>query len=475
MKNKKIIHIVSILCFCICSAATASAQINKTAETSVLNGIAEFSGQTDASEGKITYLVKPQGAADEDFLAIGETNTAKDGSFAIEFGLTQSGTYVLDMRDFAGDTYSETIEYTTAEDRQKQLLESINTGTESDIKKALSELDYSYGGVSFNALESDAQNQIAKYLKICGTYESMAEAEEEYKKQNAFYMINTAKVAGIKAEVKKHRDFLGLAENNAVNKFITLSGTVQQAALVNSLSASPAYTTELLVSAITAANSAQSSSKPSSGGGGGGGGSNTSNANRFPVTAIKPAEEEKAEETKGFADMDASHWASAAVNTLAEKGVVSGDENGNFRPNSTITREEFVKMVVVAFGVKNAENNFVFLDVFDSDWYFECVGAAYEAGIVNGISDGFFGINKPITRQDAAVILKRAADYAGIALNEKRAYSGFNDENKISDYAAEAVNTLYRSGVIDGMDDGEFKPADFCTRAETAKMICEII
>ena len=85
MKNKKILHSVSRLCFCICSAATASAQINKTAETSVLNGIAEFSGQTDASEGKITYLVKPQGAADEDFLAIGETNTAKDGSFAIVF------------------------------------------------------------------------------------------------------------------------------------------------------------------------------------------------------------------------------------------------------------------------------------------------------------------------------------------------------------------------------------------------------
>lgn len=487
MKNRKIIHIVSGLCFWICGAVFAefsvSAQIDKTAETSVLNGIAAFSGMTDAADGKVTYLVKPKGADDGDFLAIGEMDIAADGGFKIEFGLTESGTYVLDIRDFSGDVYSETIEYTTAEDRQKQLLESINTGTESDAEKALSELDFSYNEISFTALADGAKTQIAKYVKLCGPYTSVTDVENEYKKQNAFYMINTAKAAGIKAEVSKHRDFLGLTENYAVNKFISSAGTAQQSALVNSLFANPAYTTDMLISAITSANNAADtpSDRPSPGGGGGGGGSSSSgssSANRFVSTVVKPAEEPKEEakeEIKGFADMDASHWASTAVSALAERGVISGDENGNFRPNSGITREEYVKMVVVAFGVKAAENNFAFLDVFDNDWYFEYVGAAYEAGIVNGISPGCFGINKSITRQDAAVILKRAADYAGTELKAVRDYNGFNDEDEISDYAADAVNTLYRSGIINGMDDGGFKPTDFCTRAETAKMIYEII
>ena len=483
MKNKKLIHIASALCFLayniVFMSFTASAQINKKTEPVVLNGIVTFTGITDAAEEKVTYLVKPQNAPDEDFLAIGELSAASDGSFTIEFGLNASGTYVLDIKDANGNTHSETIAYTTAADRQAQLLADINTGTADEVKSALWELNFEYDEVKFNSLTEEAKNWIVKYLPKCGPYTLMADAQSEYKKQNALYAINSAKVAGIKAEVAKHQAFLALAANSEVNTFVTYSGTAQQTALVTSLSSNPAYTTDLLVSAITAANDVPNPtpSYPSSGGGGGGGGGG---ASKPTITGISinpnpaPSQEPK-EETKTFADMSEAAWAKEAVESLCEKGVISGDENGNFRPNSGITREEFVKMVVVAFGVKDAENNFVFLDVFDSDWYFEYVGAAYEAGIVNGISEDFFGINKPLTRQDAAVILKRAADYAQISINDVREYDGFNDSNEIADYAADAVNTLYRGGVISGMPDGSFKPTDTCTRAETAKMIYEII
>ena len=76
MKNKKLKHIASALCFLayniVFMSFTASAQINKKTEPVVLNGIVTFTGITDAAEEKVTYLVKPQNAPDEDFLAIGE-------------------------------------------------------------------------------------------------------------------------------------------------------------------------------------------------------------------------------------------------------------------------------------------------------------------------------------------------------------------------------------------------------------------
>ncbi len=481
MKNKRLIHIFSAICLFSVPfmSSIASAQISKTTETLVLNGIVSFSGKTEIQAGKIMYIVKPQGAPDEEFVAIDELTADLDGKFKIELGFKNSGTYVLDIKDSSGATYSEVIDYKTAVDRQAQILLDINTGTPDEVKKALSELNFEYNNVKFNDLTTDdAKNWIVKYIQMCRPYELMSDVEAEYKKQNALYLINSAKVTGIRTEIGKHQVLLGLSGNGEVNKFISSSGTAKPSALVTSLSANPAYKADLLVAAITEANKVKNSdiTYPSGGGGGGGGGGATKPYITNIVENPNPTpSEDTSVETKVFPDMDGSEWAKEAVESLAEKDVISGDENGNFRPNSSITREEFVKMVVVAFGVKEAENNFVFLDVFDSDWYFEYVGAAYEAGIVRGISEDFFGIKKPISRQDAAVILKRAADYVGTELKAVNEYSGFYDGNEISDYAKESVTALYKSGVISGMPDGSFKPASTCTRAQAAKMIYEIV
>ena len=103
------------------------------------------------------------------------------------------------------------------------------------------------------------------------------------------------------------------------------------------------------------------------------------------------------------------------------------------------------------------------------------MGAAQEYGLVNGIADDIFGIHKEITRQDAAVILKRIADYKGIALVAIREYDEFTDGNEIGGYAAAAVKDLYCGGVISGKGGGYFAPEDTCTRAEAAKMIYGIV
>ena len=55
--------------------------------------------------------------------------------------------------------------------------------------------------------------------------------------------------------------------------------------------------------------------------------------------------------------MQESHWAYGAVKALKEKGVISGYADGSFAPDRTVTREEFVKMIVTAFSLENADAN----------------------------------------------------------------------------------------------------------------------
>ena len=112
-----------------------------------------------------------------------------------------------------------------------------------------------------------------------------------------------------------------------------------------------------------------------------------------------------------------------------------------------------------------------FVDVFKNDWFYSYVGAARQTGIVSGFSDSIFGVGLKISRQDAAVMINRAADYVGKNLVSAKEYTSFSDEGQIAEYAADAVKKLYQCGVISGMEDGSFRPQGTCTRAEAAKMI----
>ena len=112
-----------------------------------------------------------------------------------------------------------------------------------------------------------------------------------------------------------------------------------------------------------------------------------------------------------------------------------------------------------------------FEDVPEDSWYYGYVAKANELGIVNGISNEKFGTGQPITRGDMAVILDRAFDLAADPNNEV----SFEDENEIPDYAADSVKTLSSLGIINGFDDGCFRPAEQASRAQAAVVIYNIL
>lgn len=225
-----------------------------------------------------------------------------------------------------------------------------------------------------------------------------------------------------------------------------------------------------LASKIKSLNSTSSSGGSS----GSGGGSSYSSLRDSTVTGL---EKEPVPETipdEIYSDLDGYDWAVDSVVALTEKGIISGDGNGTFRPADSITREEFCKLVVSAFGLTADSATAGFNDVDSGDWYADSVAIAAANGVVNGVADGVFGVGQSITREDMAVMLYRAYTKT-VAEMTKTTDFEFDDDNSIADYAKEAVYAMKAAGVINGIDGANFAPKDTARRAEAAKMIYALI
>lgn len=212
-----------------------------------------------------------------------------------------------------------------------------------------------------------------------------------------------------------------------------------------------------------------------SGGGGGGGGASlgntgTSGGGTVSVTPNDPPERlpmDTADEPV-FGDLAGYDWAAEAIEALYNEGIISGRAEGVYAPADNITRSEFVKLVVLAFGISDSGGRMPFTDTEEGSWDCEYIRAAYNSGIINGISADKFGCTLPISRQDMAVIIQRAA---GIADVDTDTAEKFADDWSIKNYAYNAAYALKSSGIMVGDENNMFNPNNTATRAEAAKVI----
>lgn len=221
---------------------------------------------------------------------------------------------------------------------------------------------------------------------------------------------------------------------------------------------------------LAANNSNQTSgggSNISGGSSGSNSGSNTggtkfpSNEDKTP-TDVKPIEPEKTL----FNDIDNYDWAKDSIEGLYYAGVINGMDEGVFNPSGSVTREQFCKMVVQLFGVLNYDAKTTFIDVKPDAWYTPFIASAINAGYIQGQSNEYFGVGESIMRQDMATILYRA-----LGERNSSAVLSFTDTDSIAPYAKDAISQLVGLKIINGYEDGSFKPRGTATRAEAAKMI----
>lgn len=183
------------------------------------------------------------------------------------------------------------------------------------------------------------------------------------------------------------------------------------------------------------------------------------------------------ENDKSFTDIHTggSAWAKEYIESLASKTIINGKTSETFVPNDQITRSQFAQLLARALNLPKKPYEGTFSDVTEKmDWMVYDIEAANRAGIVTG-DNGKFKPNEKITRQQMAAMIIRAIEYQDATLLEGvESVVPFKDAASISDYAQQYVGLAVSLGIISGREvDGEyvFAPKENATRAHAAKML----
>ena len=175
-----------------------------------------------------------------------------------------------------------------------------------------------------------------------------------------------------------------------------------------------------------------------------------------------------------FTDVPDNAWFSKAVIYAYENNLFSGEGNGKFNPEGSMTRGMFVQVLAnKTENYKKADwvGKSSFSDVNKSLWYAAPVEWASKAGLVQGVGDGKFAPGQNVTREQMAVIMYKYAQITGNDTSfDDKALSQFPDAGSVSKWAKEAMQWAVTHKIING-SDGKLKPKNNAKRCEVAQVM----
>ena len=173
-----------------------------------------------------------------------------------------------------------------------------------------------------------------------------------------------------------------------------------------------------------------------------------------------------------FRDVAESDWFYAAVQYVYEQGIMSGVEEGRFEPGATLTRAMLAQTLYAMEDKPQASGGEDFSDVEEGDWYAAAVAWAAENGLVSGVGGDRFAPNDALTREQMALILYRYAQHKSYDVQvDGEPLEGFQDVEKISDWAVEAMAWAVNAKLLSGTGDHLLTPAGTATRAQVAQVL----
>ncbi|GGD91556.1 S-layer homology domain-containing protein [Paenibacillus nasutitermitis] len=172
----------------------------------------------------------------------------------------------------------------------------------------------------------------------------------------------------------------------------------------------------------------------------------------------------------------AQHWAKDAVNNMGSRMVIGGIGNDQFNPDQDITRAEFAAIVVRGLGLPLNNGAAAFSDVGTSDWSSSAINTAYSYQLINGFEDGTFRPNDRITREQAMVIIAKAMMIT--ELNAKLSVHApdlmlrsYTDAADASNWALTSIADVLQAGIVSGRSSTILAPQANITRAEVAAVM----
>ena len=171
-----------------------------------------------------------------------------------------------------------------------------------------------------------------------------------------------------------------------------------------------------------------------------------------------------------FIDVTPNAWYKDAVQYAYAGGLMTGVSAHEFAPEATTTRAMIVSMLARLEGVESAESA-GFADVAADDWYATAVNWAASVGITSGTGDGNFSPNTAITREQLAAILMNYAQYKGQDVSARATLDTYNDATAISSWANDVMSWAVAEGLLTGVTADTLQPQGAATRAQVAAIL----
>ncbi|MBU5211622.1 S-layer homology domain-containing protein [Heyndrickxia oleronia] len=183
------------------------------------------------------------------------------------------------------------------------------------------------------------------------------------------------------------------------------------------------------------------------------------------IAVLAPDSTEASTNEEIFTDVKANSYYYEYVNELFERSFVNGYKDGSFKPNGLLTRAEASKILALNLGLDLTQSfNHTFKDVPADSWAYPYISALREAGIINGYQDGTFKPNAPITRNEMAKII-----VYGYGLEPAKDITlPFTDVQANNNWAAPYIQTLYNLGITNGQTSKTYGGNSTVTRANMA-------
>lgn len=177
-----------------------------------------------------------------------------------------------------------------------------------------------------------------------------------------------------------------------------------------------------------------------------------------------------------FQDVSADAWYDQPVSFIAARGIATGIGNGNFGPNTQLSRGQFIVMLMKAYGITPDENPADNFSDAGNTYYTGYLAAAKRLGISTGVGSNLYVPEKQITRQEMFTLLYSALKVMGQLpqSNSDKGLESFSDVGQVAPWAKDAMTLLMQNGLIAG-SNGALKPTDTTTRAEMAQVLYNLL
>ena len=168
-----------------------------------------------------------------------------------------------------------------------------------------------------------------------------------------------------------------------------------------------------------------------------------------------------------FYDVNSNYWAYGSIKLAKEKGWIGGRSEHYFEPEGTLTRAELAALITRIMGYKYSNDGDFYLDI-SGHWAKNSINAVSLAKLMNGYGNGLFYPDKEITREEVAKVLyyliEKEAEGSGI---------DFSDVSK-DRWSYEYIRKLSASRIVNGYENGEFKPQNPIKRSEIVTILGRI-